>query len=94
MVTFAEFVQTQVLKDKLPFDINFQIEAKLDGDVGKSIAGFDVPVYNELLAQEAWFFETLESMNDSKTSELQLMLRSLAKKLKTACELETISDRL
>ena len=79
MVTFAEFVQTQALKNKLPFVINFQIEAKLNGDVRSIVAGFDVPVYNELLAREAWFFETLESMNGSKTSKLHLMLRSLAK---------------
>ncbi|MGV2830587.1 hypothetical protein [Myxosarcina sp. GI1(2024)] len=93
MTTFLEFTQNQALRDKLPFSIDFEISPAENG-VTENVAGFEFPVYDELLSREAWFFEAIESMNGSKTSELQLAIRNLAKKLMTTCGLESMSDAI
>lgn len=90
---FKTFVNNQALQDKLPFGITFDISPTASG-VAETVAGFEFPVYDELLSREAWFFEAIESTNGSKTSELQLSIRALGKKLQTACSLETLAEAI
>lgn len=89
--TFTQFIQQKALEDKLPFGIDFEI-APNSSEVTTTVAGMEVPVYDELLTRESWFFEMLETLNGSKLSELQLVLRKLVRGLKKACDLESLEQ--
>lgn len=90
MVSFREFVKNKALQDQLPFDIDFDLEPLSSNVPTELIAGLLIPKYNELLTQEAWFFESLETLNTNSRTVGQRMLRKLCKSLKVACELETL----
>lgn len=91
MATFTEYFQIQALKDRLPFQIDFEIKPTTSEHM-EVVAGFEFPVLNDLTSRESWFLEAVESLNGSRTNELQLSLRNLSRKLQKACDLESVSD--
>ncbi len=93
MKTFTEFFQIQALKDKLPFGLDFEIKPA-SSTVTESVGRFDFPVLEDLTSREAWFFEALESLNGNRTSELQLILRGLGRKLQKACEIKSLKEAI
>jgi hypothetical protein len=93
MPTFTEFFQIQALKDKLPFGIDFEIKPVTSG-VTEEVGTLSFSVLNDLTSREAWFFECLESLNGNRTSELQLVLRNLGKKLQKACGIKSLKEAI
>ncbi|MGL6342579.1 MAG: hypothetical protein ACRC80_25980 [Waterburya sp.] len=89
MPTFTERFKIKALEDRLPFNLDFEIR-QVKSDVTEEVAGYSFPVLNDLTSGESWFFESIESQNSGRISDLTLSLRSLAKKLKEACKLESM----
>lgn len=91
MTSFKQFVKNKALEDKLPFDIDFEIEPE-SSEVAETIDKYEIPIFNELLGREAWFFELIESLNGESTTTLKFELRAFARKLKSACNLSSLVE--
>jgi hypothetical protein len=77
MPTFKELIKSKAIEDRLPFGIEFEITPDFNGVPTESVAGLNIPVFNELLVQESWFFEILEEATGNRRAELGSMYRAL-----------------
>lgn len=91
--TFSSVFKIKALQDKLPFGLDFTIR-QVTSEVTENVAGFQLPVINDLTSGETWFFEGVESINKSQINEASLGLRSLAKKLQVACSIENLDTAI
>lgn len=91
MPTFKEFCDVRALQDKLPFGLDFEIKPVSNG-VSEEVAGLTFGILNDLTARESWFFETLESLNDKRVSDLRASMRTLAKKYKDTFEIDNLAQ--
>lgn len=92
---FKEFVSSKALEAKLPFDLSFEVSPDFPDQPTEKIAGlYEVPVFNELLSREQWFFELMDSQLANRRSELQIALVQLSAKLKNELGLDNRSDAL
>ena len=77
MPTFKELIKNKAIEDRLPFGIEFEIKPDFPGVPIETVAGIPIPVFKELLVQEAWFFELLEEATGNRRNELSSMYRAL-----------------
>ena len=91
MKTFSQYFQQQVLIDRLPFRVDFEL-SPISSDVKETISGLEFSILNDLVSREEWFFSSNEALNSSKVKESSTLLRTLASKLKTALDLESIQE--
>lgn len=85
--TFSEHIQQLALSDQLPFSIG-SISPDFENPVIESVGGFQIPVFNELLTRESWFFEKVTEANVKRQTELRKILRDVAKRFKETFKLE------
>ena len=60
--------------------------------MSEEVAGLTFGILNDLTARESWFFETLESLNDKRVSDLRASMRTLAKKYKDTFEIDNLAQ--
>lgn len=87
MSTFSSYFQIQALRDRLPFNIDFEI-GQVKSEVTETIAGMEFAIKGDLVSRESWFFGIIEELNSGKTQEATLQLRTLASKLAKDLEFE------
>jgi predicted DNA-binding ribbon-helix-helix protein len=87
MTTFFDFIQSQALKDRLPFPIDFDM-LKVESDTKVKIGKYDIATISELTVLESWFFDILQEHTAAKSREFSLLVNSLAERLKQAMNLD------
>jgi hypothetical protein len=93
-ISFSEFIKSKAVTARLPFDIDFDICPCSDFERSERVAGFDFPVFNELLTREAWFFELLEEANSASNKKFKVAIKTLSAKLQLALGLESQAEAL
>jgi hypothetical protein len=88
-ISFSEFIKSKAITARLPFDIDFDICPCSDFERSERVAGFDFPVFNELLTREAWFFELLEEANSASNKKFKVAIKTLSSKLQLALGIES-----
>lgn len=89
---FKEFISTQAMTEKLPFQLLGKIPKRWEQLEKVAIAGLDFPKMNTLIAREVWFREFLATTASNRRVELQVALFSLAKRFKEECGKGVMSD--
>jgi len=79
---FKEFAKQKGLQEKLPFDLDFEVEPDFGDQPTEKVAGFNIPKFNELLSREVWFSEMLGAQIGNRRQDLQMAFLELADKLK------------
>lgn len=92
MPTFKELIKNKAIEDRLPFGIEFEIKPDFPGVPTETVAGIKIPVFNELLVQEAWFFELLEQATGNRRNELGSMYRALILEFKKFMCFDTFKE--
>ena len=89
---FREFITTQAMSEKLPFQLLGKIPKRWEQLEKVAIAGLEFPKMNTLIAREVWFREFLATTASNRRVELQVALFSLAKRFKEECGKGQMSD--
>lgn len=89
---FKQFVSKMSVDNKLPFDISFDLKPESTNAPTKKVAGFDLPVYNELLTRESFFFEQIAAVVSNQSADIRVELILLAQELKDRLSLERLQD--
>lgn len=94
MVSFKEVVAQSALEEKLAFSVDFPEKPKFKiPHTTKEVKGFKIPIFNDLLAAEAWYFELEAAKTKNQQQELQTKIWGLARDLQAALgEDVSISD--
>jgi len=80
--SIKQWVNSQVLNDYLPFNIDFEVQPPKDDDQPtESVGGFVITQQNDLLSREAWWFETIEQLSSKRRQEAIKQLQDLARLL-------------
>jgi len=85
MTTFRELIKSKAIEFRIPFDVEFDVapgEGEFANVPTETVAGIEIPVFGDLLEQEAWFFEILAEATNSRRYELQTAYTSLVLKFK------------
>lgn len=87
MTTFFEFVQSQAIKDRLPFPIDFDL-LRVESDTKVKVGKYEIALIQELTVIESYFFDLLQEHAAGKSREFSLIVNTLAERLKQAMGLE------
>lgn len=82
MPTFSELVKNKAIESRLPFGVEFEIKPEFPNVPTETVAGLEIPVFKELLVQEAWFFEVLAEATNNRKMELQTAYTTLVTEFK------------
>lgn len=83
MKGLTEFIANSALDSNLPFEMIVAPEGKdWKGQPTKEVGRFKIPVFNELLQREQWFFEVLGSKSSNRQLEFQMQITQMRQMIK------------
>jgi hypothetical protein len=92
MPTFSELVKNKAIESRLPFGVEFEIKPDFPDAPTETVAGLQIPVFKELLVQEAWFFEVLAEATNNRKMELQTTYTTLVTEFKKFMAFDTYKE--
>jgi hypothetical protein len=85
MSDFKNFINNLALQGGLPFGVTSDLSPDFPGAPVEDVAGFQIPVLDDLTMTEAYIVEAIEATAKNQTLEIQSIIRRVSIAFKNKC---------